>query len=115
MWLYDASGAQVAADEYSNYWGYRYGGYGPDYDAFISNYQAQSSGTYQLVVSKNYYYGEYRGAYELHVERARGIQQESDANYGNDSLGGANPLTLSVSGTHRTATVAGTLMATEVT
>jgi hypothetical protein len=28
------------------------------------------------VVSKNYYGDEYRGAYELHVERARGIQQE---------------------------------------
>jgi hypothetical protein len=107
MWLYDAAWDSVASDD-----GWYYG-YGPDSDTFISNYQATSSGTYTLVVSKNYYGDEYRGAYELHVERARGIQQETDLGYANDSIGGANPLTLSVSGTHRTATVAGTLMAAE--
>jgi hypothetical protein len=72
MWLYDAAWDSVASDD-----GWYYG-YGPDSDTFISNYQATSSGTYTLVVSKNYYGDEYRGAYELHVERARGIQQETD-------------------------------------
>jgi hypothetical protein len=93
MWLYDSAGTSVASDEYLSYYGYRYGAYGPDYSAFISNYLAQSAGTYVLVVSRAYPNGS-QGAYELHVERTRGIQQESDAGYSNDSLGGANPLTL---------------------
>jgi hypothetical protein len=41
MWLYDPAGTQVASDEYRSYYGLQ--GYGPDYDAFISNYQVQSS------------------------------------------------------------------------
>jgi hypothetical protein len=82
MWLYDPAGTQVASDEYRSYYGLQ--GYGPDYDAFISNYQVQSTGTYLLVVARAYPY-DYRGAYELHVERARGIQQEYDLNYANDS------------------------------
>jgi hypothetical protein len=107
LWLYDAAGNNVASDTNNGQ------GYGPDYDSFISNYRVASSGLYTLLVSKNYYVGEYRGAYELHVERARGIELESDSNYSNDSVGGANTLTLAVSGTHRTATVAGTIMAAE--
>jgi hypothetical protein len=44
------------------------------------------------------------------VERTRGLQLETDANYQNDTIGGANALTLTQAGTHQTATVAGTLM-----
>ena len=105
IWLYDQAGTNVTWDTAS--------GYGPDADAFVSNYQAASTGIHTLLVSKHSGVGEYRGAYELHVERARGIQQETDLSYANDSTGGANPLTLAVSGTHRTATVAGTIMAAE--
>ncbi len=105
LWLYDAAGNNVVYDDRQRY--------GPDSDAFISVCQATSSGTYVLIVSKDYYSGEYPGAYELHAERARGIQQEYDLSYTKDSLGGANTLTLAVSGTHRTATVSGTIMAAE--
>ncbi|HEX9890428.1 MAG TPA: lectin-like protein, partial [Nitriliruptorales bacterium] len=109
IYLYDPAGNHNGQYDQS--------GYGPDADAFISAYQVQTTGTYTLVLSKDYYrdyrVGDDRGAYELHVERVRGIQQESDASYGNDTLGGANALTLAVTGTHRTATVAGTVMAAE--
>jgi hypothetical protein len=105
IYLYDPQGNHNGQYDQS--------GYGPDSDAFISNYQVQSSGTYTLVLTKNYSVGEYRGPYELHVERARGIQQEYDLNYANDSTGGANTLTLTTAAGHRTATIAGTIMAAE--
>ena len=47
------------------------------------------------------------------MEVARGIQQEADANYSNDSLSGANTLILTASGNHQIATVAGTVMGPE--
>src|SRR5882757_5315677 len=83
---------------------------GPDDDAFISHYVVAVSGSYYVEVGK-YYYSSQPGSYELHVDRARGIQLESDANYQNDSIGGANALTLTTAGTHQVATVAGTVMA----
>ena len=43
------------------------------------------------------------------MERARGIQLETDPNNQNDSLGGANVLALTPAGTHQVATVAGTV------
>ena len=47
----------------------------------------------------------------MHVELARGIQQESDRSYSNDSISGANALSLAAVGTHRSGTIAGTIMA----
>ena len=47
------------------------------------------------------------------VERTRGIQQELDASYSNDSVGGANTFSLAGGQGHRTATAAGTVMAVE--
>jgi hypothetical protein len=44
------------------------------------------------------------------VERARGLQLETDANYQNDTISGANALTWVPVAEHRTAVVAGTLM-----
>src|SRR5207244_259624 len=85
---------------------------GPDNDAFISHYVVPTSGSYYVVVGK-YYYGSEPGSYELHVDRARGIQLETDHNYQNDSIGGANALTLTPAGTHQIATVAGTVMTPE--
>ena len=85
---------------------------GPDTDAFISQYTIPSSGSYYAVVGK-YYYETNPGNYELQVELARGIQQETDYNYSNDSVGGANTLTLMIDGANRRATVAGTVMGPE--
>ena len=52
------------------------------------------------------------GAYQIHVDVARGIQQESDQSYSNDTISGANALVLTADGPgHKTATVAGTVMA----
>ena len=47
------------------------------------------------------------------MQVARGVQQETDNNYSNDSIGNANALSLFVDGAHRTATVQGTLVAQE--
>ncbi|WP_295430297.1 hypothetical protein, partial [uncultured Thiodictyon sp.] len=90
----------------SNYLG------GPDRDALISHYVVASSNTYFLRVGRYPYEGT-GGTYDIRVEVARGIQQESDAGYGNDSLGNANTLTLVTAAGHRTATVTGTIMAPE--
>jgi len=86
---------------------------GPDADALISHAVIPTSGTYYVVVSKGAYWDGTTGSYEVRVDVARGIQLESDTGYANDSIAGANVLTLTPSGTHRTATVAGTLMSPE--
>ncbi|MCY2928879.1 MAG: dockerin type I domain-containing protein, partial [Planctomycetota bacterium] len=58
--------------------------------------------------------GSTTGSYELRVDVARGgTQLESDANYSNDSISGANVLNLATIGTHRSGTIAGTVMASE--
>jgi RHS repeat-associated protein len=81
---------------------------GPGSDAFISHFVIPSSGAYYVVVAKSYYSPP--GSYELRVDLARGIQLEADASYSNDSISGANALTLTTAGTRKTATVAGTVM-----
>ena len=83
---------------------------GPDNDAFISHYPITSSGMYYVKVGN---YSTTPASYELRLDLARGIQLESDGSYSNDNLGGANTLTWTTSGTHQTATVAGTIMAPE--
>ena len=83
---------------------------GPDNDAFISHYVIPSSGSYYVKVGN---YSATPDSYELRVDLARGLQLESDAWYSNDSIGGANTLTWTTSGTHQTATIAGTVMAPE--
>jgi RHS repeat-associated protein len=62
-----------------------------------------------VLVGKEYY-STASGLYQLHVDVARGIDQESDVNYSNDSIGGANVLGLASQGTHTATTIAGTIM-----
>ncbi len=81
---------------------------GPGSDAFISRYGVTSSGSYYVVAGKDYY--STGGSYQLHVDVARGIDQESDASYSNDSIAGANVLSLASQGTHTATTIAGTIM-----
>jgi hypothetical protein len=102
LWLGDGSGSGITSDDNG----------GPGSDAAISHYTVTATGVYYLQVGRN---GNSTtpGAYELHVERARGIELESDLGYSNDSVGGANTLTLAGAAGHRTATVAGTIMAAE--
>ena len=97
--LYDAAGDQVGTDRSS----------GPGNDAFISRYAIPGSGTYYARVEGAW--GTALGPYELRVDLARGIDLESDANYSNDSIGGANALAMAAVGAGRGATVAGTIMA----
>ncbi len=85
---------------------------GPGSDSFISRYGVTSSGSYYVVVGKDYN-GTVSGSYQLHVDVARGIDQESDANYSNDSISGANVLILSAQGMQEIATVSGTIMGPE--
>ena len=97
--LYNAGAGRLVYDHDS----------GPFYDAFISGYAIAGSGTYYARVSR----ASATGSYELRVDLARGIDLESDANYANDSIAGANGLNWATVGTHRTATIAGTIMAPE--
>ena len=84
---------------------------GPDQDSFISRYEVSATGLYYVVVGKGYLSG--GGSYELQVDVARGIDQESDAYYSNGSISGANMLTLVKDGTHQHSAVAGTIMLPE--
>ena len=87
---------------------------GPWSDAFISHYVIDSSGTYYVLVCRGYWWDTTPGSYQVHVELARGIQQESDGGYSNDSTGGANTLSLALgSPGHRVATVSGMVMEPE--
>ena len=56
---------------------------------------------------------QHTGSYQLRVDVARGIQLESDANYANDSIAGANVLTMPTVGARRSAVIAGTVMSPE--
>jgi hypothetical protein len=101
VYLCDASGSSVASDY----------GSGPDYDAFISHYTIPRSGTYFARVYR-YYYGYTTGDYQLRLDLTRGVQLESDADYSNDDVAGANELILQRGVTdHQVATVGGTIMA----
>ena len=102
VWLRSAADTVLAEDNNQ----------GPDNDAFISHYTIPSSGSYYIEVGK-YYYETTPGDYTLRLELARGIQQETDDNYRNDSIGNANGLTMTPGGTHLRATVAGAVMGPE--
>ncbi len=101
-YIYGESGGSLSYD-------YR-GDDGPGSDAYISHYVIPSDGTYYVRAD---YYGGSVGTYQLRVELARGIDLVSDANYANDSIPGANPITLETSGTHRNGQIAGTVMVGE--
>ncbi|NLS91835.1 MAG: hypothetical protein GXX96_06600, partial [Planctomycetaceae bacterium] len=64
---------------------------------------------YYVRVGK-YQWSDVVGEYQLRVELARGIDLESDAEYANDTLAGADAVTLSAVGGSQRATVAGVLM-----
>ena len=105
-YLYNALGNYLASNSQG----------GPNYGAFLSHYTIPTSGTYYLELGGNgnyngWYNYETTGAYQMHVELARGIQQESDASDANDTISGANALSLSHGAAgHLVATVAGTNM-----
>ncbi|MEQ9407652.1 MAG: pre-peptidase C-terminal domain-containing protein, partial [Fuerstiella sp.] len=86
---------------------------GADTDAFISHYTISTSGDYLVRIGKNSS-STITGDYQLRVDIARGINHESDAQYANDSIGGADLITFpnSTPG-HALADVSGTIMATE--
>ncbi|MBN2291620.1 MAG: pre-peptidase C-terminal domain-containing protein, partial [Pirellulales bacterium] len=80
---------------------------GPDTDAFISYYTITTPGRYFASVSSES--GE--GLYDLRVEVVRGdLQLETDAEYANDSIAGADRLVKQLSGLDAVASVAATIM-----
>ncbi len=83
---------------------------GPGNGAFISSYSITESGTYYVHVGK-YTLSTSSGMYRLRVDVARGLPMESDAEYGNDSMGGANGLTLVQDGSLRKGSIIGLIMA----
>ncbi len=101
--------AYVELRNESGYLTYDYNS-GPGYDAYISHYEIPADGTYYVLVENE---SSATGSYQLRVERARGIDLESDKSYNNDSIGGADLVTLVQTGNQRSGTVAGTIMAGE--
>jgi len=98
VYLYNATGGQLSYDHDG----------GPSSDAFLSCYTIAGSGTYYVLVRSQ---AGNTGSYEVRVELARGIGLESDVNYSNDSVAGANLLAWTTVLTHRTTTVGATVMA----
>ena len=80
---------------------------GTGQDAFLSQFAIVTSGTYFIRA-----FGESStvGNYELSLQVARGIDQESDSGYANDTLTGADAITLTPVGVNLTSTIAGTIM-----
>ena len=62
---------------------------GADGDAFISTFTISSSGTYVVRVGKESA-STVAGDYQLRIDVARGINIETDAQYANDSIAGAD-------------------------
>ena len=100
--LYNSSQQQVSS----------VAGSGPGDDA-LAEYVVPASGLYYIYVGC-WYAGD-AGSYQVRLDVARGIQQETDQQYANDSIVGADVLTLAAQGNHRVATVAGTVMGPEGT
>ncbi len=103
--------AYVELHNESGYLTYDYDS-GPGYDAYISHYEIPADGTYYVLVENE---SSATGSYQLRVERARGIDLESDKSYNNDTIGGADLVTLVQTGNQRSGTVAGTIMMPEST
>ncbi len=95
--LYDESGREL--------WGENNGG--PGNSDYYSHWRAPAAGKYYVRVRS---YGGV-GTYEVRVELVRGMDLESDGDYANDSIGGADAVTLIADGSRWMGTVAGTVMA----
>jgi large repetitive protein len=86
---------------------------GADTDAFISHYTIATSGDYFVRIGKNSS-STVSGAYQLRVDVARGINLESDAQYANDSIAGADSIAFPPGAPqHAVAQVSGTVMEAE--
>ena len=79
---------------------------GPNSSDYYSYFTVSTAGTYYVRTRSQ---GSV-GTYALRLELARGIGLESDGDYDNGSIGGADGLTLAQSGNHQLGTVAGTVM-----
>ncbi|WP_158262470.1 MULTISPECIES: pre-peptidase C-terminal domain-containing protein, partial [Pirellulaceae] len=101
IYLYDSTGNYLASERDA----------GPGASSYYSHYQVDEDGTYYVRVFGDSTSNE--GTYQLRIERARGIDLESDGSYNNDSIANADPITLTASGTIQVGTVAGTLMGPE--
>lgn len=83
---------------------------GPSADS-LTSFVILSSGSYFVRVKGNN--TTTNGSYQLRVDLARGIDQETDSNYSNNSTASANSLAFTNLGNARTASVAGTIMGSE--
>jgi hypothetical protein len=80
---------------------------GPDTDGFISAFTITSSGTYYALVGSS----GGTGSYQARVDLVRGLQIESDQDYANDAIAGANTLRKTAAAAQARARIAGTIMA----
>jgi len=81
---------------------------GPGYDSLISAFTIVSSGTYSVRVGAR----SSTGPYVVRVEVGRTVQLESDGDFSNDSISGANSLRKVADGVQAKASIAGTIMQT---
>ncbi|MEL6215350.1 MAG: lectin-like protein, partial [Pseudomonadota bacterium] len=84
---------------------------GPGADSLTPLYTAPSSGRFYVEVLGDTLITS--GDYKFRVDIGRGINLETDANYVNDSTGGADGLSFEQTGALRTASIAGTVMGAE--
>ena len=76
---------------------------GPGVDSLVGSFVMSSSGTYSVRIGGR---SSTVGAYQVRVDIARTVQMEADANYSNDTIGGANILRKSPDGVQAKATIA---------
>src|SRR5258706_4299192 len=81
---------------------------GSGYDSSISAFTIVSSGTYSVRVGAR----SSTGPYVVRVEIGRTVQLESDGDFSNDTIPGANALRKVVDGVQAKASMAGTIMQT---
>ncbi|MEM9588510.1 MAG: CARDB domain-containing protein, partial [Planctomycetota bacterium] len=94
------AGGSVLATEYDS---------GPGSNAFLSHFVIPSDGTYYIQALKYYWDGS-GGEYLLRVDRVTGATLESDSEYNNNSLAGADLAELVVDGTRRGGALVGGIM-----
>jgi hypothetical protein len=94
--LYTRAGTAIASDDNG----------GPGSDAFISRFVIPTTTNYFVrVISQSGI-----GNYTLRVDRTATLGLESDNEYSNDTIAGANALPLTPAGNQRLGTMAGTVM-----
>ena len=99
--LRDSSGGYLSGDRDG----------GPGQASYVSHYEVPADGTFFVELLADSFGS--RGNYQIRIERARGIDLESDRFYLNDAIANASPIRFTTAGDQRIGVFAGTIMAGE--